>query len=274
MPTYTNNRGHEVLKCPSLVVAMQRHRSSRANTQVRRYEPEGSSDNTYRLGSSNRALIAPHIRKAHTLRISFLPVFLLLFIVPQTTYAQTPVAIEGLEVIAERQYASDADGTVDLGSDGVFLATARVYVFDSAANADSTWETLVAAEMVRGDVPDDDDSVTYEQIELEDVGDRAMVLSLSADLAEGETGVFRTVIVQKEAVIVTVTIIAGSVEATEIADTIAEAMIEREPGDGDSVYDGTGESSGGVWEIFLPEDAAELGDLRAYADKETRPIQG
>lgn len=205
------------------------------------------------------------------MKLPLLIASMLLLVLPQTGHAQTPVALEGLDVIAERQYATDPQGTIDADSGGVFLASVRVYLFDSPESAESTWDTLVAAESVESDLPEGDDSFTYEKTELDDVGDRAMILSLSADISEDETGAFRTMIVQKESTIVTVTAIASSVEDAKIADDIAMAMIEREPGDGEAEYDGTGSSTGGVWEIFLPEDADELGDLQAYADKETRP---
>lgn len=196
---------------------------------------------------------------------------MLLLVLPQVAVAQTPVAIDGLQVIAERQYAADPEGTIDVGSSGVFLASVRVYLFDSPENAESTWETLVAAESIESDLPADDESINYEKTDVDDIGDRATVLSLSADMPEGETGAFRTMIVQQDSMIVTVTAIAGSGDAAEIADAIASTMIERETGDGESEYDGMGGSTGGVWEIFLPTDADELGDLQAYADKETRP---
>ena len=106
------------------------------------------------------------------------------------------IIIDGLQVIAERQYAVDPEGTIDASSGEVFLASARVYLFDSPESAESTWDTLVAAESVEADLPDDDDSFSYEKTELEDVGDRATVLNLSAEISEDETGVFRTIIVQ------------------------------------------------------------------------------
>lgn len=195
---------------------------------------------------------------------------LLVLLLPQAAQAQTPVVIDGLQVIAERQYAADPGSTIDTSSDGVFLASVRVYLFDSSENAESTWATLVAAESIESDLPDDD-SVNYEKTEVEDIGDRATVLSLSAEMPEGETGAFRTMIVQQGSMIVTVTAIAGSVDAARVADDIAIAMIEREPGDGETEYEGMGGSTGGVWEVFLPADADELGDLQSYADKETRP---
>ncbi len=212
------------------------------------------------------------LRKAPQLKpLTLLISLVVLLFSPAITHAQTPAAIEGLEFILERQYASDTEGALDPDSEGVYLVSARVYQFDAAENADSTWETLVAAESVAADIPEDDDSVSYESTELEDVGDRATVLSLSAELDGGRVGAFRTIIIQTDATIVTVTAIAGSSDAALIADDIGIAMSEREAGDDDTNYDGMGGSTGGGWEIFLPADAEELGGLQAYADKETRP---
>lgn len=200
----------------------------------------------------------------------FFAASLLLLLVPGSARAQTPVAIEGLQVIAERQYATESDAPIDTSTDAVFLASARVYLFDEESQADSTWETLTAADVVAQQIPEDDESISYETTELEDVGDRAVVINLNAEL-EDATGIFRTVIIQNGTAIITVTVIAGSQEAAEIADEIAIAMSEREVGDGEAKYDGLGNSTGGVWEIFLPEDSDTLGDLKPYADKETRP---
>ncbi len=184
--------------------------------------------------------------------------------------AQTPIAIEGLQVIAERQYASETEQTIDTSGDGVFLVSARVYLFDEADNADSTWETLIANESVEKDLPVDD-SIRYEKIDLDDVGDRAMILHIDAKMDTVDGGTFRTVIAQRDDMIVTVTAIAGSPEAAEIADTLVTEMIERDPAESDAAYDGMGASTGGVWDVFLPADADELQGLQAYADKETRP---
>ena len=214
--------------------------------------------------------MAQQTLKGITLKFSLLLASILLLL-PQFAHAQTPTVIPGLEVIAERQYATDAGGTIDTQSEDVFLASARVYLFATPEDAETTWETLAAAESIEDDLDEGDDSVTYEKFEVEDIGDRAMVISLSAEISDGETGAFRTMMIQQGTRIVTVTAIAGSVEAAEIADDIATAMIEREPGESEPVYDGNGASAGGVWEVFLPADAEVLGDLRAYADKETRP---
>lgn len=118
---------------------------------------------------------------------------LLMLLTPALAAAQTPVAIEGLKVIAERQYAVQTEGAIDTSGEGVFLASARVYLFEDAESADSTWETLVANESVEKDLPDDD-SVVYKKDELDDVGDRAMILHIEATMDNGEQGTFRTVI--------------------------------------------------------------------------------
>ena len=215
--------------------------------------------------------IAPCIPKGTTLKFLISVASALLLLLPQVASAQTPVADEGLQVIAERQYAADPEGNIDTGSEEIYLASVRVYLFDNADGAESTWETLVAADSVEADLPEDDDSFSYEKTEIVDIGDRAMVLNLSAEVREDETATFRTMIIQKGAMIVTVNAIAGSADDAEGADAIAIAMIERQPGDGESEYDGNGGSTGGVWEVFLPADAEELGELQAYADKETRP---
>jgi hypothetical protein len=197
---------------------------------------------------------------------------LLMLLSPAFATAQTPVVIEGLQVIAERQYAVDTQGAIDTSGEGVFLASARVYLFEDAENADSTWKTLVANESVEKDLPDDD-SVVYKKTELDDVGDRATALHIEATMDNGEQGTFRTVIAQRDAMIVTATVIAGSSKSAERADEIATAMIERDPSDTEPTYDGLGSSTGGVWDVFLPADADELKGLTAYADKETRPAE-
>lgn len=194
----------------------------------------------------------------------------LLTLLPAAGAAQTPVVIEGLQVIAERQYATETQQAIDTSGDGVFLVSARVYLFDTSDNAESTWKTLVANESVERDLPTDD-SILYEKTELKDVGDRAMILHIEANGDIEDSGIFRTVVTQRDEMIVTVTAIAGSAEAATIADAVASAMIERDPADSAGDYDGMGASSGGVWDVFLPADDDALQGLQAYADTETRP---
>ena len=209
-------------------------------------------------------------RKVFALKRFALFACLLALMIPIASAAQTPVAIEGLQVIAERQYASETEGTIDTSGDGAFLVSVRVYVFDSSDHADSTWGTLVANESVERDLPDDD-SVNYEKTELDDLGDRAMAINLEAELAQGDTGVFRTIIAQRDAMIVTANVVAGSPDGAKLAEEMVAEMIERDPADSESDYDGMGGSTGGVWEVFPPADSDILEGLTPYADKETRP---
>lgn len=201
-----------------------------------------------------------------------LAILLALILTPgvTSTTAQTPTTLSGFQVIAERQYAAETESTIDTTGDGVFLASARVYLFDNEQAAEPTWNTLVDAESIATDLGDEaDDKLVRE--ELEQMGDRGMALSISVELDAGATAEYRSVMTQRGAMIVTVTMIAGSADAATIADDIAAAMIDREPGTSPSVYDGYGASTGGVWEVFLPQDAEELTGLTAYLDKETRP---
>lgn len=209
-------------------------------------------------------------RKVYALKRFALLACLLSLMIPVTAAAQTPVAIDGLQVIAERQYAAETEGTIDTSGEGVFLASVRVYVFDDADSADSTWELLVANESVEQDLPEGDD-VNYEKTELEDLGDRGMAINLEAELADGKVGVFRTAMAQRDAMIVTVNVVAGSADGAQLADDLLAEMIERDPSDSESKYDGTGDSTGGVWDVFPPADAESLQGLKPYADKETRP---
>ncbi len=193
-----------------------------------------------------------------------------LLVFTPTVQAQTPAALTGLQVIAERQYAAETESVIDTTSKGVFLASARVYLFDDEQAAEPAWDTLVDAESITADLGDDADDKLIRD-ELETMGDRGVALSVSIELDAGATAEYRSVMTQRGAMIVTVTVIAGSADAAKIADDIAAAMIDREPGTSPSVYDGYGASTGGVWDVFLPQDAEELTGLTAYLDKETRP---
>lgn len=200
----------------------------------------------------------------------FISFLLAVFLLTPSVSAQTPTAITGLQVIAERQYASETETAIDTTKDGVYLVSARVYLFDDEAAAAPAWETLVSAESITTDLGDDAENKLVRE-ELKDVGDRGLAMSVSVELEKGETAEYRSVMIQREAMIVTVTAIAGSVDSAKIADDIAGAMIERDPSTAPAVFDGYGASTGGVWDVFLPQNAKELSGLTAYMDKETRP---
>lgn len=192
------------------------------------------------------------------------------FITPSLVAAQTPEVIAGLQVIAERQYAADTTGTLDTTQDAVYLASARVYLFDDEESAKPVWETLIAVEAIENDLGDAAGD-TIVRDDLEDIGDQAVAISVAVDLQDNQSAVYRTVVAQRGAMIVTVTVIAGSEDSAGIVDTIAAAMIARDPSTAIAKYDGNGNSTGGVWDVFLPKDAEELTGITAYLDKETRP---
>lgn len=195
---------------------------------------------------------------------------LIALIAPSLVAAQTPEVIAGLQVIAERQYAADTTGTLDTTQDAVYLASARVYLFDDEASTKPVWETLVAVEVIEDTLGDAaGDTIVREN--LDNIGDQAVAISVSVDLQDNQTAVYRMVVAQRGAMIVTVTVIAGSEQTANLADSVATAMIARDPSTAIAKYDGNGGSTGGVWDVFLAKDAPELTGLTAYLDKETRP---
>lgn len=195
---------------------------------------------------------------------------MIMMLIPSTISAQTPVPMTGLKVIAERQYAASTDQPLETAGDGVLLLTVRVYQFENEEQANPVFETLVEAEGVTSQLPKDG-SVTLETTDLKDVGHRGVILNLEAGSQNDRLGYFRTAIVQNESLIVNVTVIAGSPESSEKAEAIAAAMLEREVGSGETVYEGTGKSTGGVWDLFLEPEDSLLEGLTAYQDKEIRP---
>lgn len=205
------------------------------------------------------------------MRTTAIALLFVLAFIPGASWAQTPRVIEGLIVIAERQYAMDPDAPITTEGGGIFLATARVYQFDTEEHANPVYGELVKAEGLTAQLPANDTSVKLHSAEIAGVGDRATVLNLVT--TDTSLGKFRMVIAQDEAVLVTVTIIAGSDDAVQAAEEIARVMIEREPGTSASTFNAHGASSGGVWDVFPTTDAPELRGLQSFQDKEIRPAR-
>ena len=187
---------------------------------------------------------------------------------PGATPGATPETLPGLEYVAARQYAPDPSQTIDTESEGVFILTVRIFEFDSEEHANAGWESTVESTAIESDVPAGSDKVEYEEIEIEDLGDRAWATTLAAETPEGDTGYFRLVYVQDGDRLYTLNAIAGSAEATLVTDELAAFMVDAEPGDGEVRLSKDGTSTGGVWDL-LPGPADEvLGDLQAFADAE------
>ena len=188
--------------------------------------------------------------------------------------ARTPEAtpesgtLPGLQYVAARQYAPDPSAPVDKDDEGLFLLTVRIYRFDTEEHANGGWDATVESSTIESQIPTDSDKVQYEEAEIDDLGDRAWVTTLAAETPQGDTGFFRLIYVQEGAYLYTLNAIAGSEEATRVADDIAAYMVEQDPGDGDVAFDEDGSSTGGAWDLLPAGNDDVLGGLIAFADAE------
>jgi hypothetical protein len=187
---------------------------------------------------------------------------------PEASPGATPETLAGLQYVAARQYAPDPSQPIDMESDAVYILTVRVYVFDTEEHANAGWESTVSSTAIETDVPMESDKVEYEEIEIDDLGDRAWATTLSAETPEGDTGFFRLIYVQDGERLYTLNAIAGSAEATLVTDELAAFMVDAEPGDGEIQFNQDGTSSGGVWDLLPASDDEVLGELQAFTDAE------
>jgi len=176
--------------------------------------------------------------------------------------------LPGLRYVAARQYAPDPSSPIDMEDTGVFIVTVRVYQFDTEAHAGNGWKTTVEDSTIESEIPADSDKVTYEEADLDGLGDRARVTTLAAETPEGDTGYFRLIYVQDGAYLYTLNAIAGSADATLVVDDIGAFMVDQEPGSGDVAFNQDGTSTGGVWDLLPPSDSDILANLIAFADAE------
>lgn len=198
----------------------------------------------------------------------------LLLVVP--TSAQTPGAspqatpetLPGLEYVAARQYAPDPSQPIDTEDEGVYILSVRIYAFDSEAHADTGWESTVNSTTIESQIPTDSDKVAYEEEDIDGLGDRARVVTLSAETPEGDTGYFRLVYVQEGTFLYTMSAIAGTAEPTMITDDLAAYMVEAEPGEGEVQFAADGTSTGGAWDLLPAAGEEPIAELTAFADAE------
>lgn len=184
------------------------------------------------------------------------------------TPAATPETLPGLQYVAARQYAPNPSQPIDAEDEGLYLLSVRIYQFDTEAHADNGWESTVESTTIRDQLPEASETVQFEEVDIDDLGDRAWATTLSAETPEGSTGFFRLVYVQDGEMLYTLNAIAGSDEATMKADELAAYLVDAEPGDSEPMFSPDGTSTGAVWDL-LPADGDEiLGDLVAYSDAE------
>jgi hypothetical protein len=215
---------------------------------------------SYRKGTST-------VRHLSLLSALLLSLALTLPAVAQTP-AATPETLPGLQYVAARQYAPDPSQPINAEDEGLYLLSVRIYHFDSEAHADNGWESTVESTTIQDQLPEASDTVQFEEVDIDDLGDRAWATTLSAETPEGATGFFRLVYVQDGEMLYTLNAIAGSDEATMKADELAAYLVDAEPGDAEPVYSPDGTSTGGTWDLLPASDDDVLGDLIAYSDAE------
>lgn len=187
---------------------------------------------------------------------------------PGATPQGTPGTLPGLQYAASRQYAPDPTKPISASDEGLFLLTARIFVFDTEAHANAGWDATVNSTTIESQLPPSSEKVQYEEIEIESLGDRAWGVTIAAETPQGDTGYFRLVYVQDGAYLYTLSAIAGSAEPTLITDAFAKAMVDAEPGDGDVEFSPDGTSRGGVWDLMPVQGDDTAGELVAFADSE------
>lgn len=189
--------------------------------------------------------------------------------------AQTPEAatLPGLDYVAARQYTPDPSAIIAPDEPGLFILSARVYAFDTEEHASTGWESTVESTAIESEVPTGSDKVTFEEEEIDDLGDRAWVTILAAETPDGETGHFRMIYIQEGTMLYTVSAIAGSEDGTAIADDLAREMVDREPGDGEEAFSRDGTSTGGVWDLLPATGDDVLDGIIGFADSEHRPAE-
>lgn len=181
-----------------------------------------------------------------------------------------PVTLGGLIEGVSRQYTADPELVPAENPDRFSLITANIFRFDTAEHAEATWQSLRdnAAQQMQLPAEAGIGEIEIKEEELENLGDRAHVVWLSANPEENVTGYFRAVYVQDGDLLYLITAIGGNEDATLRADDLARAIAEREAGAGPATFNPDGTSTGGLWDKFLDADSEVLDDLVSFEDEE------
>lgn len=189
--------------------------------------------------------------------------------------AQTPEAspvasgIEGLVESASRQYSTDPELVPADDPEALVVITAHLFRFDNDGHAREAYEAVTEnpSEALLGGGESGEEGPEIEEAEIDDLGDRAYAIWLSATHAEdGVTGHFRALYVQDGEFLLLVTAIAGTEDATAYADDIARVMTERDAGDGEAATSDDGTSTGGIWDKFPPAGDEAVEGLIPFRD--------
>ncbi len=174
--------------------------------------------------------------------------------------------IEGVS----RQYTPDPTAIPAEHPDEFSLITARIFRFGSAEQAASAWQSLRENAAQQMQLPTDAGvgQLDIKEEELEDLGDQAYVVWLSANPEENVTGHFRAVYVQEGDLLYLITAIGGNEDATLRADELARAIAEREVGSEAATFNLDGTSTGGLWDAFPDPDDEVVEGLVAFQDEQ------
>ena len=180
-----------------------------------------------------------------------------------------PVTLGGLMEGVSRQYTADPELVPAENPDEFSVITANIFRFDTAERAEAAWQSLRdnAAQQMQLPAAGGIGEIEIKEEELENLGDRAHVVWLSANPEENVTGYFRAVYVQDGDLLYLITAIGGNEEATLRADDLAHAIAEREAGTGPATFNPDGTSTGGLWDKFPDADSEVLDNLVSFEDE-------
>lgn len=180
------------------------------------------------------------------------------------------VASEGLIEGVTRQYTPDPELKPAENHDEFSMITTHIFRFDTAEQAASAWQSLRdnAAQQMQPPPDAGVGKIDIKEEELENLGDQAYVVWLSASPEENVSGHFRAVYVQDGDLLYLVTAIGGNEDATLRADDLARAIAEREVGSDAATFNPDGTSTDGLWEKFPDSGDEVVEGLVAFQDKE------
>jgi len=198
---------------------------------------------------------------------------LALGLAPAAAQESTPASVAttaGMQQAVSRQYGADPNAPAASPASHAgdpFVATARVLTYDTEEHATAAYDASIAGAMEQVQSMGVDMDTQVEEADIDDLGDGAHGVTVHST-RDGISGYIRFLFVREEMTVFVVSAIAGSDEGAHITDRLAQAMLAREPGEGEPVFDATGGSKGGLWELFPPEGDPVLEGLVIIQDQQ------
>jgi len=220
--------------------------------------------------------------------LSLLALFGLLALTGRSTIAAQDgsldfAGIEGLQQVVGRYYGPDmaaamntmltpvAEGTQapsveDLLSNATYLTTI-IMKYDSDDHAETGFNAFY--DEARGQTGGGASTQT-EEVEIKDLGDEAKGMKGVIDQGGMTKNSFAMLVRDGEYTYV-ISAVSTSDAVEQLATDVAKAILDREPGDGDGVFDANGASTGGLWDLLPVNGDAALGVLVVLGDEITFP---